>query len=50
MAAKWVNACQIAMLTLKKLKSTGEQRITIQRVNVSEGGQAVIGDVRAGGG
>ena len=36
-------------LTLKKLKASGEQRITIQHVNVSQGGQAVIGDVRAGG-
>ena len=40
---------RIPFVSLKKLKASGEQRITIQHVNVSDGGQAVIGDVRAGG-
>lgn len=49
LAAQWMTAMNKAVLTLKKLKASGEQRITIQHVNVSDGGQAVIGDVRSGG-
>lgn len=49
LAAKWMAASNNAALTLKKYRTNGEQHITIQHVNVSQGGQAVIGDVRAGG-
>lgn len=49
LAAKWMAAMQNAVVTLKKLRASGEQRITIQHVNVSDGGQAVIGDVQTGG-
>lgn len=49
LAAKWMAAMNSAVITLKKFKANGEQRITIQHVNVSQGGQAVIGDVRSGG-
>ena len=49
LSAKWMAVASNIALTLKKLKASGEQRITIQHVNVSDGGQAVIGDVRAGG-
>ena len=51
LAAQWMTTMNKAVLTLKKLTSSGEQRITIQHqhVNVSQGGQAVIGDVRTGG-
>ena len=35
---------------LKKYRSTGEQSIRVQHVTVNEGGQAIVGDVRAGGG
>ncbi len=41
---------QKGLMTLKRLRGTGEQRITIQHVNVTDGGQAVIGQVRSGGG
>ena len=37
---------QKGLLTLKRLRGTGEQRITIQHVNVSDGGQAVIGQLQ----
>lgn len=37
---------QSGLLTLKRLRSTGEQRITIQHVSVNDGGQAVIGQVQ----
>lgn len=33
---------------LKRYRSTGEQKVTVQHVTVNEGGQAVIGDVTAG--
>jgi hypothetical protein len=41
---------QKGLLTLKRLRSSGEQRITIQHVSVTDGGQAVIGQVQSGGG
>jgi hypothetical protein len=41
---------QQGLLTLKKLRQTGNQRILVQYVNVSEGGQAVIGTVERGSG
>lgn len=36
--------------TLKKYRSTGEQNIRVQHVTVNEGGKAIVGNVRAGGG
>jgi hypothetical protein len=41
---------QKGLLTLKRLRGTGEQRITIQHVNVTDGGQAVISQLNPGGG
>ena len=41
---------QKGLLTLKRLRGTGEQRIVIQHVNVTQGGQAVIGQVQPRGG
>ncbi len=35
---------------LKKYRSTGEQSIRVQHVTVNEGGQAIVGNVRTGGG
>ena len=35
---------------LKKYRSTGEQNIRVQHVNVSEGGQAIVGNVQTEGG
>lgn len=35
---------------LKRYRSNGEQKVTVQHVTVNEGGQAVIGDVTAGAG
>ncbi len=40
---------QKGLLTLKRLRGTGEQRITIQHVNVTDGGQAVIGQLQPRG-
>jgi hypothetical protein len=35
---------------LNKYRTKGQQKITVQHVNVNNGGQAVIGDVKPGGG
>ena len=35
---------------LKRYRTGGEQRVTVQHVTVNEGGQAVVGAVQAGGG
>ena len=48
--ARCLTAYQQGLLTLKKLRQTGNQRITVQYVNVSHGGQAVIGNVEQGSG
>ena len=34
---------------LKRYRSTAEQRITVQHVNVGDGGQAIVGNVTTGG-
>lgn len=43
-----IETFQRGMLTFKRLRSSGEQKIVIERVNVEGGGQAVIGHVQAG--
>lgn len=48
-AARLMSAFQGAMLTLQKLRTGGNQTVTVQHVNVAPGGQAVIGNVRPGG-
>lgn len=50
MAMKIARTFQGGMETLKRMRSSGQQSITVQHVTVSDGGQAVIGEVRAGGG
>jgi hypothetical protein len=35
---------------LKRYRTGGEQRVLVQHVNVSDGGQAIVGNVTAGGG
>jgi hypothetical protein len=43
-AARCMTVYQQGLLTLRKLRQNGNQRIMVQYVNVSEGGQAVIGN------
>jgi hypothetical protein len=43
-----MHAYQQGLLTLQKLRQNGQQRIMVQYVNVSEGGQAVIGNIEKG--
>ena len=35
---------------LRKHRNGGQQTVTVQHVNVTEGGQAIVGNVQAGGG
>ncbi|MEO6110653.1 MAG: hypothetical protein ABIQ24_02340 [Nitrospiraceae bacterium] len=44
-ATRFMTVFQQGMLTLKKLRQGGQQKITVQYVNVSHGSQAVIGNV-----
>ena len=36
--------------TLRKYRNGGEQKVTVQHVNVSEGGQAIVGNIQTKGG
>ncbi|MGM0583466.1 MAG: hypothetical protein ACQEUZ_02285 [Pseudomonadota bacterium] len=38
------------MEALKRYRTGGEQKVTVQHVTVNDGGQAVVGDVNRGGG
>ena len=35
---------------LKRYRSKGEQKVTVEHVTVNEGGQAIVGNVETGGG
>ena len=48
-AARCMSAYQHGLLTLHKLRQNGNQRITVQYVSVSEGSQAVIGNIERRG-
>jgi len=48
-ATRFMTSFQQGMVTFKKLRHGGQQKITVQYVNVSEGGQAVIGNIAKGG-
>ena len=45
-AARGMAVYQQGLLTLRKLNSGGHQRISVQYVNVTDGSQAVIGNVQ----
>lgn len=47
--ARLMSAYQQGMLTMQRLRTGGNQLVTVQHVNVGAGGQAVIGNVQAGG-
>jgi hypothetical protein len=38
------------MEALKRYRNGGEQKVTVQHVNVEDGGQAIVGNVQGGGG
>jgi len=45
LAAQFMKVFQQGMLTLKKIRQGGQQKMTVQYVNVSHGSQAVVGNV-----
>src|SRR5262245_42783326 len=45
-AARCMSVYQQGLLTLRKLRQGGHQRISVQYVNVTDGAQAVIGSVQ----
>lgn len=47
--ARLMNAFQQGLLTLQKIRTGGNQTMTVQHVHVEPGGQAVIGPVQGGG-
>lgn len=49
-SAKMMDAYQKGVLALHKLRTGGKQVVTVQHVNVSDGGQAVVtGGINSGG-
>jgi hypothetical protein len=49
-ATKLTRAFNETLEALSRYRRKGQQKITVQHVNVSDGGQAIIGDLRTGGG
>lgn len=50
LACRMMETFQRGLLTLQRLRSNGEQKITVQYVTVADGGQAIVGDVKVGDG
>ena len=48
-ATKLMRTYTTQMEALNKYRSKGQQKITVQHVNVNDGGQAIVGDVKGGG-
>jgi hypothetical protein len=48
-AARLMSVFQDGLLTLQKLRTGGNQTVTVQHVNVESGAQAVIGNVQTRG-
>lgn len=48
--AKLMNAYSTHLLALQKIRSGGNQTMTVQHVHVNDGGQAVIGNINKGAG
>ena len=48
-ANKLMNTFARQVEALAKHRAKGQQKITVQHVNVNDGGQAIVGDVKGGG-
>lgn len=48
-AAKYMSLFQDQLRTLNKHRGKGDQKVTIEHVNVAAGGQAIVGNINAGG-
>ncbi len=49
-SARMMDLFQRGAADLQRLRSKGQQQILVQHVTVAEGGQAIVGNVKAGGG
>ncbi|MDZ7697627.1 MAG: hypothetical protein U5R49_12150 [Deltaproteobacteria bacterium] len=49
-ATKMLRTFTTQMEALKKYRTGGQQKVTVEHVNVNEGGQAIVGNVGQGGG
>jgi hypothetical protein len=47
---KLLRTFSIQMETLKRYRTGGEQKVTVQHVSVSDNAQAIVGNVSTGGG
>ena len=50
LATKMLRTFMAQMEALKKYRTGGEQKMTVEHVHVNEGGQAIVGNVNQGGG
>ena len=48
LGVRFMETFQRGLLTFQRLRSGSDQRILVQHVKVSEGGQAIVGDVNVG--
>lgn len=48
-SSRLMSVYQQGMLTLNRIRTGGQQTVTVQHVNVGAGGQAVVGNVQTGG-
>ena len=48
-AARLMSTFQQGLLTLQRLRSGGQQLVTVQHVHISDGGQAALINVQTGG-
>jgi hypothetical protein len=49
LSARMMDTYQRGLLTLQRIQTKGNQQITVQHINITDGGQAVIGSVKTGG-
>jgi len=49
-ATKMLRTFTAQMEALKKYRTGGQQKVTVEHVHVNEGGQAIVGNVSQGGG
>jgi hypothetical protein len=49
-ATKMLRTFTTQMEALKKYRTGGQQKVTVEHVHVNEGGQAIVGNVNQGGG
>jgi hypothetical protein len=49
-ATRMLRTFTVQMEALKKYRTGGQQKVTVEHVHVNEGGRAIVGNIRQGGG